>query len=222
MSGNDGRGQQDTELARTTTIVLAEFAGLRSEIAVRISILITLMLGNLTVVGVVFGIALSRPGNTSVLLLLPLVTPCVGILFIDTFRNLGFLGRYIATVIRPQLQIRSLLKPEGMRVFDWERWAARHQFTLGIAGPFIFVAAAEFLGPPIAVLAYAINYHLQHPHVQVSTIQLAVWWAGVVLTGLPMLFAIVYGGYSAFHPQGSRKIRLGHERIAAVTAGRGR
>jgi hypothetical protein len=94
MTGDHSSDQHDRELARTTTIVVAEFAGLRGEIATRISLLVTLILGNLTVLGVVFGIALSHPGNTNVLLLLPLVTPCIGILVIDSYRNLDLLGRY--------------------------------------------------------------------------------------------------------------------------------
>src|SRR5260370_1234290 len=121
MTGDDSSDQHDGELARTTTIVLAEFTGLRSEIATRVSIQATLIFGNLTVLGVVFGIALSHPGNTDVLLLLPIVTPCIGIIVIDSFRNLDILGRYISRVIRPQLQIKSQLKFEGMEVFDWER-----------------------------------------------------------------------------------------------------
>ena len=85
-------------------------------------LLVTLILGNLTVLGVVFGIALSHPGNTNVLLLLPLVTPCIGILVIDSYRNLDLLGRYTYRVIRPQLQIKSQLKIDGVEVFDWEQW----------------------------------------------------------------------------------------------------
>jgi hypothetical protein len=135
------------------------------------------------------------------------VTSCIGLLVIDTFGNLDSLGRYISRVIRPQLQIKSVLVVGDMRVFDWERWAAKYHFSPRTAGPFQFVLVAEFLGPPIAVLIYAYNYHLQHPHVQVNTLQLSVWWAGVVLTGVLIIFALVYGIYSAIHSRGSKKIR---------------
>jgi hypothetical protein len=65
----------DADLARITGIVLAEFAGLRSEISTRINLQTALSLGNLTVVGVVVSIALARPGNGGALLVLPLVVP---------------------------------------------------------------------------------------------------------------------------------------------------
>ncbi len=207
MPGNDSSAQYDRELMRTTTIVLAEFAGLRSEIATRISLLITLILGNLTVLGIVLGIALSHPGNTNVLLLLPIVTPCIGILVIDSFRNTDVLGRYIYTVIRPQLQIKSQLKFDGVDMFEWERWINKHQVTLLLAGPFQFVLFLEFLGPPIGVLVYAVQYHLYHPHVQVSTLQGLLWWTGAVLTGVLIPYAIGYLTYSIWHPMGLRKIR---------------
>jgi hypothetical protein len=207
MTADDSSRQHDGELARTTTIVLAEFGGLRSEIATRISLLVTLILGNLSVLGVVLGIALSHPGNLNVLLLLPLVTPCIGMLVIDSFRNLDMLGRYIYGVIRPQLQIKSQLKFEGAELFDWERRASKHHFTPWVGGLFQLVLSLEFLGPPIAVLVYAINYHLQHSHVQVSTLQRWLWWTGAVLTGVLILYAVGYGSYSAWHSRGSKKMR---------------
>ena len=38
MSSNDGSAEYDRELARMTTIVLAEFAALRSEMVTRITL----------------------------------------------------------------------------------------------------------------------------------------------------------------------------------------
>lgn len=202
MTGDDSADQYDRELARTTTIVLAEFAGLRSEIATRINILVTLILGNLTVLGVVLGIALSRSGNTGVLLLLPIVTPCIGLLVIDSFRNADFLGRYISEVIRPQLQIKSQIS--NMEVFDWERTGTEHAFTVWVAGPFQLVLGLEFLGPPIAVLIYAIQHHLNHPYVQVSTLQRWLWWTGMVLTGVLIPYAVIYGASSVRRVRGGK------------------
>jgi hypothetical protein len=167
------------------------------------------MLGNLTVVGVVFGIALSQPGNTNVLLLLPLVTPCIGILVIDSYRNFDLLGRYTYTVLRPQLQVGSELKADGVGLFEWERWVNERQFTLWFAGPFLLVLFVEFLGPPIAVLIYALQHHLHHPHVQVTTLQAWLWWTGAILTGFLLLYAAGYLAYSIWHSQGSKKTRSG-------------
>ena len=209
MTGDGSSSQHDGELARITTIVLAEFAGLYSEKATRISILYTLILGNLTVLGVVLAIALSRSGNMNVLLLIPLVTPCIELLVIDGFRNLGLLDRYISRVIRPQLQIKSQLKFEDIEVFEWERWLTKHQFTLGLAIPFQFVLAAEFLAPPIAALIFTINYYFQHPQVQFSALQRGLWVTGAVLTGVSIIFAALYARYPLWHRQGSKNIGSG-------------
>jgi hypothetical protein len=216
MPGDDGSDQHARDLARTTTIVLAEFAALRSEITTRITLQVTLILGNLTVLGVVLGIALSQPGNTNVpgstnvptnrnlLLLLPLVTPCIGVLVLDQFRNMDILGRYIVEFIRPKLEI------DDVEVFSWERWIATYHFTPLFWGPYQFVLFLEFFGPPIAVLIYAIQYHLHHPQVQVSTLQRSLWWTGAVLTGVLISYAVGYGIYSVWHPRGSRKTRSSH------------
>jgi hypothetical protein len=207
MTGDESAVERANELARTTTIVLAEFAGLRSEIATRTSILSNLILGNLTVLGVVFGIALSHVGNTDVLLLLPLATPCIGILVIDSYRNFDLLGRYIYRVIRPQLRIKSRLKVDGVGVFEWEEWVNKRQFTALFAGPFLLVLFVEFLGPPIAVLIYSIQYHLNHPHIRVTPLQGWLWWTGAVLTGLLILYSVGYLAYSIWHSEGWKKIR---------------
>jgi hypothetical protein len=215
MPCNDSSDPHTRDLARTTTIVLAEFAALRTEITERITLLVTLILGNLTVLGVVFGIALSQssnknvpgtnvPTNRTLLLLLPVVTPCIGVLVIDHFRNMDLLGRYIVGFIRPNLAIDD--EHEG--VFNWERWAAGQTSSPWFWGPFQFVLFVEFLGPPIAVLAYAFQYDRDHPQMQVGALQISLWWAGAVLTGFLLLYALCYGIYSEWHSQGARKTRL--------------
>jgi hypothetical protein len=189
-----GTDHRDREVERTTTILLAEFAARRSEIDTRANVLVSLILGNLTVLGVVLGIALSQSGNKNVLLLLPIVTPCIGLLVIDTFRNVDFLNKYIRTVIRPGLSIND------EKLFDWERQSANFGFRLWLAGPFQLVLWLEFLGPPIAVLIYTMQHHLRYPY---------VWWTGAVLTVILLSCALGYGGYSLFSKHGTRRTLLG-------------
>jgi hypothetical protein len=62
MPDNRSEDQHDPD-ERIRTIVLAEFSGLRGEIATRVNLLATMIIANLTVLGVVFGIALNS-GNT--------------------------------------------------------------------------------------------------------------------------------------------------------------
>ena len=110
MPGNNDSDQHDPDPGRTTTIVLAEFAGLRSEIATRVNLLVTVILGNLTVLGVVFGIALGRSGNTHILLVLALVTPSIGLLYLDQSRELENLG-----VCMTNISARSSRSPRSSR-----------------------------------------------------------------------------------------------------------
>lgn len=207
MPGDDSSDQHDPDPMRTTSIVLAEFAGLRGEVATRINLQVTIILGNLTVLGVVLGIALSRPENRSILLLLPIVTPCIGLLVIDSFRNLDMLGQYIHRFIRPHLRITSQREIDGVEVFGWERWINEHHVMPWLFLPYQVVLFLEFLGPPIAVLIAAIQYHLHHRLEPVSALQVGLWWAGVVLTGGLIPYALGYGAYAFCNPKGSRKIR---------------
>jgi hypothetical protein len=189
--------EHEGDLARRTTIVLAEFSALRSEVATRISLLYSLLLGYFTVVGVILGITFSRPSNKAMFLLIPIVTGFIGILVIDMYINLDTLGGYIYRVIRPQLQIKSVSKVEDMSVFDWERWAAKHQFT-GLAAFPQLALVLEFFAVPLAILTYAFVYHLQHPHVQVTTLQLLLWSAGAAMTTAQVLFAVAFSVRSIF------------------------
>lgn len=207
MTGESSPGQHDGELERTTTIVLAEFTGLRGESATRINILVTLMIANLTILGIILGIALTPKGDVKVILLIPLVAPCLGLLIIDTFRNLDYISEYICKIIRPQLRIPSPLNSEGTAVFDWERWITTQQYTFVHAIPFQFVLVVEFLAPPIAALIYTI-IHFQSPHEQLTAFQWGLWGTGAFLTGVLIISAIVYGGFSLFHPGGSKNVRL--------------
>jgi hypothetical protein len=205
MPDDDSSAQDDKDLVRTTSIVLAEFAGLRSEIATRVNLQFTLILGNLTVLGVVLGIGLSRPDNKSILLLLPIVTPCIGLLVIDQYRLLSILSQYIYTVVRPQLHITS--RANGVEVFAWEQWIMGQLFDPWLFIPPQLVLALEFFGPSVGVLIAAWQYHLHHPQEQVTALQQWLWWGGTILTIGLFLYALAYGTYSYWHPRGVRRSR---------------
>jgi hypothetical protein len=189
---DDDIEQRNREVESTTTILLAEFAARRSEIDTRGNVLVSLILGNLTVLGVVLGIALSHSGDRSILLLLPIVTPCIGLLVIDSFRSLSFLNGYIYKTIRPRLRVNDT------EIFDWERQSSKFVFRPLVAVPFQLVLWLEFLGPPLAVFIYAWEHHyLHHPW---------AWWTGMVLTVILLFCAGEFGWYSLFNSDGARKM----------------
>jgi hypothetical protein len=179
----DNRNEEEDDLGRTTTIVLTEFSGLRSEIATRVNLLATMIIANLTVLGVVFGIALNRSGNTSVLLVLLFVTPSLGLMYIDQQRNLVFLGDYIREHIRQHLQI------DDPEVFGWESYIRKRQFSLWLAAPYLSAVFIQFLIPPIAVLIYAWSSRSQ---VLVNTLQRGLWLVGAVITCGSTIYAVRY------------------------------
>jgi hypothetical protein len=176
----DNRNEEED---RTTTIVLTEFSGLRSEIATRINLLVTMIIANLTVLGVVFGIALNPSGNTSVLLVLLFITPSLGLMYIDQQRNLIFLSDYIKKHIHQHLPI------DDPEVFGWESYIRKRQFSLWLAVPYLSAVFIQFLIPPVAVLIYARSSHSQ---VLINTLQRGLWWVGAVITCGSTIYA---GGY---------------------------
>jgi hypothetical protein len=203
------------ELSRITTIVLAEFGGLRGEISTRVNLLATMILVNLTVLGVVFGIALNKPENIWVLLILPIVTPLIGLLYLDQARVLSYFSSYIAGHILPKLELKDA------PVFRWEPWIVRLQSRPTLALPYVFSLFVQFLGPPIAVLLYA-NPDNPPPESVESSLNLAdslqqkLWWAGAVLTSIMALYAISYGIYSAVNQRGLEAQIKRHSRYAGM------
>ena len=77
------------------TAILAEFSALRAEIAARSSAQHTLLNLNLTASGVVLGTALAQRANLAVLLVVPIIGCCFGLLFIDHAAVIEKLGRVI-------------------------------------------------------------------------------------------------------------------------------
>jgi hypothetical protein len=219
MPGNNNSDQHDPDPGRTTTIVLAEFAGLRGEIATRVNLLVTLILGNLTVLGVVFGIALSRSGNTKILLVLPLVTPSIGLLYLDQSRELENFGVYISKHIRPQLKIPPQLKVNDVEAFGWESWIVKRQSNPWIASPYLIALVLQFLGPPIAVLVYGYPYR-PHPLVAVSALQIWLWWTGAVLTSGLIFYAIIFGIHALRNPRSKVRTELQSRQVSADELGK--
>ena len=146
MPDNRSEDQHDPD-ERIRTIVLAEFSGLRGEIATRVNLLATMIIANLTVLGVVFGIALNS-GNTSVLLVLPFITPSLGVMYIDQQRNLIFLGNYIRERIYRQLQI------DDPKVFGWGPYIRKRQFSFSLSAPYLSAMFVQFLIPVGCVKAF--------------------------------------------------------------------
>jgi hypothetical protein len=84
-------------------IILAEFSALRKEIADRSAAAQTLLGLNATVTAAVAGFVLSNKADPRLLLLIPILSPSLGMLFVDHVYNVINIGTYIKEVLAPQL-----------------------------------------------------------------------------------------------------------------------
>src|SRR5206468_1052775 len=101
----------------------AEFGKLRDEISGRSTSLWTLLGLNATVSSAVAGFVLGKQANPMLLLLLPLLTPSLGLLVIDHATNIGNIGQYINTVLKPLLQTAA----GEPRLLCYEEWVDRFE-----------------------------------------------------------------------------------------------
>jgi hypothetical protein len=83
-------------MAETTKDVhLAEFDALRNEITLRISLQQALLALNVTAVGAIVGVAVSKPGLKELLLVIPVIGPTLGLLWLSHERTIRRIGDYI-------------------------------------------------------------------------------------------------------------------------------
>lgn len=140
MDGGDRSGG-------VVTVALAEFTALRAEISARSTAQYTLMNLNLTAVGLLLGAVLADRADLSLLVMLPLISSCFGILFFDHAAQIENIGLYCATRIRPLL----LDAVDGdPRLLAWEESyrlenIARTPMLLRFGIPLVVI----FLGAPV-------------------------------------------------------------------------
>ena len=78
-----------------STSQLAEFETLRKEIEFRSSAQLTLISLNLTGIGTLVGFALTQLADPRLLILVPIIAPCIGMLYLDHAIMISMIGSYI-------------------------------------------------------------------------------------------------------------------------------
>jgi hypothetical protein len=159
-------------------IALAEFGKLRDEISGRSGAAWTLLGLNATVTSAVAGFVLAQKADPLLLLLLPLLTPSLGLLFIDHATNIGNIGEYIDKVLKPLLQ-EEAREPRLLCYEEWvdafEREPIRRLLPFGIPLVLLFNVV------PVAALLYTAD--------RISTPWGWVLWAlGVLMTAVQVAF----------------------------------
>jgi hypothetical protein len=152
---------------------LAEFSALRNEIQDRVKAQQQMLSLQLTLSGAVFGFAISRPGMTALLLIVPFSSYLLcGRLVAQHFGTLR-----VAKYIREELSGRV---PGGLR---WEQWLEQQQSRrphfLGSVLPLLLT----FVGASVLTLAWTFGYVFVHGNMAIfPRLGLVVLWLVGVAT----------------------------------------
>ena len=165
---------------QVATILLAQFTALRAEIQNRSTFQTTIVSINVTAIGVISGFYFAQHGDPRVLFVLPILSPILGMMYVDQDANIGNIGRFIQNSIVPELaRATGVTRLPDYEVFvrDFERRGRYRVVLFGI--PILFMFALVPLGALILPFLHGMHT-LRHPTL------LAFAGPGVVL-----LFAFV-------------------------------
>jgi len=163
------------------TVLLAQFDACRSEIQARSATQATLFNLNLTAAGVIAGYYFSQKHtNPLVLLIIPLVSPMLGIIWADHAINIGNIGRFIQHQLMPRLS--NILKSQ---LPDYEDWIRRFESRMGtrallLISPMLLL----FVILPASALAFA--------GMVIPTKDATFYTLG----GLGAVLILIFGGYA--------------------------
>src|ERR1035438_2161990 len=110
--------------SQLVTIVLSEFNSVKSEIQSRSKAQSSLISLNMSAIAALGGFFFSEHGGDSrILLLIPIVSSVLGMVYMDHAVSIGYMGRFIQHEIKPQLANLGNM-PE---VLDYEVFARRFE-----------------------------------------------------------------------------------------------
>ncbi len=174
-----------TDTPDRSTIVqvsLAEFGKLRDEISGRTTAAWTLLGLSVTASTTVTGFVLAQKANPLLLLLLPLLTPSLGLLFIDHAVNIGNIGQYINTVVKPILREAA----GDSNLLSYEEWVDTYEEQpIWRLMPFGIPLVLLFSVVPVASLLYTAPL-VDTPWGWV------LWVMGFVMTAVQVSFWVVF------------------------------
>jgi hypothetical protein len=174
----------DADPGVVVQVALAEFSKLRDEISGRSGSAWTLLGLNATVSSAVAGFVLAQKADPLLLLLLPLLNPSLGLLFLDHATNISNIGIYIDSVLKPLLRGAA----REARLMGYEEWVDEyesHPFRRLL--PFGIPLVLLFNVTPVASLVYSARF--------VGTgWGWAIWGLGVVVTAVQVAFWAAFLG----------------------------
>jgi hypothetical protein len=175
-------GPATSDSAAVVQVALAEFGKLRDEIAGRSGTVWTLVGLNATVSSTVAGFVLASKADPLLLLLLPLLCPSLGLLVIDHATNIGNIGQYIDSALKPLLR-EVAGEP---RLLSYEEWVDRfEEQPLRRLLPFGIPFVLLFSVVPVGALLYS-----------ATTVTDAwiwgLWGLGLLVTGVQVGFWVSF------------------------------
>jgi fatty acid desaturase len=142
----------NTDKAGLLNLTIAEFNALRGEIKDRSATAYTLLNINITATTGIAGFVLSGNASPILLLILPLLSPALGLLFVDHSYNIDNLGSYIKSRLRP-LAVAAAGDPSVLGYEDFID--AYEQKKLWRFLPLGLPLTLLFAGPPFAGLMFS-------------------------------------------------------------------
>jgi hypothetical protein len=162
------------------TVLLAQFNACRAEIQARSSNQAAIINLNITAIGIIAGYYFVYHANPLVLLIIPLLSPMLGIIWADHAINIGNLGRFIQGRLMPLLS--ATLKRD---LPDYEVWIRTFEQQRGrrlllLIAPMLLIFAVL----PTAALILACA---------AAPARDILFW---VLVGTGATLILIFGGYS--------------------------
>ena len=136
----------DEVSARRVDVLLAEYGALRQEILSRSSTQHMLINLDLTLAGLVAGLAFSQKVSLLILLLIPILSACCSLLYFDHAKQISVIGEHIGGWLAPQLD--DVL---GAQLLGWDRRASPEQHGFGPVFVFIVPTFVLFVVNPVAL-----------------------------------------------------------------------
>lgn len=116
---DQGNGETQVEdKSVIMTALLAEFNAMRGEILFRATSQATLMQLNITAAGTVVVFALTEPARAFTMIIIPILSPILGILWLDHDATIMKLGHFIKVQLKPAFN-----RVGGFDFPDYERYA---------------------------------------------------------------------------------------------------
>lgn len=159
-------------------MAIAEFTKLSDEIASRTSTQWTLLGLSATVSSTIGGFVLAEKASPLLLLVLPVLTSSLGLLFLDHAANIGNIAKYVNTVIKP------LLREEARdpRLLSYGEWVESYEErTIRRLLPFGVPLLVLFSAVPITALLYTVPF-IHNPWAWV------LWAIGAIMTAIQVSF----------------------------------